>query len=302
MGLAYIYNRFTIPSYYVSSTLLIKENTRNPWSSEGERFINNDMFYQTQSIENEMTILKSSPIIEQTVKNLDLEVTYFEYSDYQYYNAYKSVPFKVFIFKDHPQLIETVFDININPDGSFQIKLNKQDATLYNYNTNQVLEIKEEHELTLKGSIGQVVETADFKFLITINDNEDILQLDGRNFAFKMTTMWGLTKMFKGALEYSVPNKEATVVQISMTTSSVKLAQDIINELMKVYISSKLEEKNHLANITIDYIEKQLAEVSTSLNSTEDNLKRFKSANRAMNVDEQASRLSEQQLNLSTIS
>lgn len=40
------------------------------------------------------------------------------------------------------------------------------------------------------------------------------------------------------------------------------------------------------------------AEVSTSLNSTEDNLKRFKSVNRAMMFDEQASRLSDQQLNL----
>jgi capsular exopolysaccharide synthesis family protein len=298
LGLAYVYNRFTIPSYYVSSTLLLKQNTRNPWASEGERFINNDLLYQTQSIENEMTIIKSSPIIEQMVKNLDLEVTYFEYVDYQYYIAYKSVPFKVFIFKDHPQLIETLFDIVVNADGSFKIVLNKQNATVYNYNTNQILEVKEEHELSLNGSIGEILETSDFKLLITINDNENLQQLEGRNFAFKLTTMEELTKQFKSALEYSVPNKDATVVQIGMTTSSVKLAQDVINELMRVYISSKLDEKNHLANITIDYIEKQLAEVSTSLNSTEDNLKRFKSANRAMNVDEQASRLSEQQLNL----
>jgi uncharacterized protein involved in exopolysaccharide biosynthesis len=45
-------------------------------------------------------------------------------------------------------------------------------------------------------------------------------------------------------------------------------------------------------------LKKQLEEVTSSLTSTEDNLKRFKAQNRAMNVDEQASRLSEQQLNL----
>lgn len=298
MGLAYIYNRFTIPSYYVSSTLLLKENTRNPWSSEGDRFINNDMLYQTQSIENEMTILKSSPIIEQMVKNLDLEVTYYEYLDYQYHNAYKMVPFKVFIFKDHPQLIESVFDIIFEADGSFQIILKKQEVTVFNYTTNQKIETREEHEMVLKGNIGEIIETQDIKLLITLNERENLLQHEGRNFAFKLTTLWGLSKQFKNALEYTVPNKDATVVQIGMTTSSVKLAQDVINELMRVYIDSKLEEKNHLANITIDYIENQLAEVSTSLNSTEDNLKRFKSANRAMNVDEQASRLSDQQLNL----
>jgi len=200
MGLAYIYNRFTIPSYYVSSTLLLKENTRNPWSSEGDRFINNDMLYQTQSIENEMTILKSSPIIEQMVKNLDLEVTYYEYLDYQYHNAYKMVPFKVFIFKDHPQLIESVFDIIFDADGSFQIMLKKQEVTVFNYTTNQKIETREENEIVLKGNIGEILETQDIKLLITLNERENLLQHEGRNFAFKLNTLWGLSKKFKKAL------------------------------------------------------------------------------------------------------
>lgn len=78
MSVAYVYNRFTIPSFlFCFLNITIKTKYRNPWSSEGERFINNDMLYQTQSIENEMTIIKSSPIMEQMIKNLDLEVTYF---------------------------------------------------------------------------------------------------------------------------------------------------------------------------------------------------------------------------------
>lgn len=129
----------------------------------------------------------------------------FEFADYQYYNAYKSVPFKVFIFKNHPQLIETMFDIVINADGNFQVVLKKQNATVYNYNTNQIIEEKEEYTLTLKGSIGEILESPDFKLLITINDNEDLLQLEGRNFAFKLTSLWSLSKQFKSAIEYSVP-------------------------------------------------------------------------------------------------
>jgi tyrosine-protein kinase Etk/Wzc len=282
----------------VSSTLLIKEDSRNSGNNYGPNFINNDLLAGTQNLQNELQILQSFPIIEQTVKNLDLEVAYYEYWDYQYYNAYKTAPFKVFVFKEHAQLIETVFDIIFNSDGSYQIVIKKQDATVYNYETGQKIDVREKLEISLKGNIGEILETPDLKLLVTLNDTENLLWHEGRNFAFKLTTIWGLTNQFKYGLEFNIPDKLATMIQIGYTTSSVKLGQDVINELMRVYVSSKMEEKNHLANITIDYIEKQLEEVTSSLTFTEDNLKRFKSSNRAMNVDEQASRLSQQQLEL----
>lgn len=298
LGIAYVFNRFTIPTYYVSSTLLLKEDIQNYKSSSGPSFINNDLLNTTQNLQNELTILKSFPLIEQTVKNLDLEVSYFEYIDYIKYNAYNWTPFKVVIFKDHPQLVGTTFDISFNSDGSYIIKVENQDATIFDYNTNQKLGVKENLELSLKGNIGEILETSDLKLLVTLTDEDSLLMHETRNFAFKLETVWGLTNYFKNTINFKIPDLSATVIEIGMETSSVKLGQDVINELMRVYTESKLEEKNHLANVTIDYIDKQLDEVSSSLNSTEDNLKNFKSVNRAMDVDEQASRLSEQQLEL----
>ena len=298
VGIAYVVNRYTIPSWYVSSTLLIKEDSRNRWNNNGPNFINNDLLSGTRNLQNELQILQSIPLIEQTVKNLDLEVAYYEYWDFLYYSAYKTAPFKVFIFKEHPQLIETLFDITFNSDGSYQVEIKKQDGTVYNYETGQKIDVREKLETSLKGNIGEILETPDLKLLITLNDKENLLWHEGRNFAFKLTTIGSLINQYKYGLEFNVPDKLATMIQIGFKTSSVRLGQDVINELMEVYVSSKLEEKNHLANVTIDYIEKQLEEVTSSLNFTEDNLKRFKSSNRAMNVDEQASRLSEQQIEL----
>jgi capsular exopolysaccharide synthesis family protein len=298
VAIAYVYNRYSVPYYYVSSTLLLKEDSKNKWSNSGTRFINDDLLAQTQNLQNELMILQSYPLIEQMVKNLDLEVAYYEYWDYQYYNAYKTAPFKVFVFKEHTQLIETMFDISFNSDGSYQIVIKKQDATVYNYETGKKIDVREKLETSLKGNIGEILETPDIKLLITLNDKENLLWHEGRNFAFKLTTIWTLTNQFKYGLEFKIPDKLATMIEIGLKTSSVILAQDVINELMQVYVTAKLEEKNHLANVTIDYIEKQLEEVTSSLTYTEDNLKRFKAVNRAMNVDEQASRLSDQQLQL----
>ena len=74
VGIAYVVNRYTIPSWYVSSTLLIKEDSRNRWNNNGPNFINNDLLSGTRNLQNELQILQSIPLIEQTVKNLDLEI------------------------------------------------------------------------------------------------------------------------------------------------------------------------------------------------------------------------------------
>ena len=298
VGIAYIFNRYKIPSYKVSSTLLIKEDSKSSGSNDIRRFINSNLFAGTQNLQNELMIMKSYPTIEQTVKNLDLEVAYYEYKDYQYHNAYKVAPFKVFIFKEHPQLVDVKFDVIFNSDGSYAIKVKKQDATIYSYNLNQKIGERKKLELNLKGNVGNILETADLKLLLTMNDEGNLLMLEERNFAFKLATVQGLANQFKGSLEFTIPNKLATAIVISTKTSSVNQGHDVLNELMRVYTASKLDEKNHLANITIDYIEKQLNEVSSSLILTGDNLQKFMSVNKAMNVDVQAISLSEQQLEL----
>ena len=67
---------------------------------------------------------------------------------------------------------------------------------------------------------------------------------------------------------------------------------------MQVYSQRNLDRKNHIAKITIDYIEKQLSEISDSLSMTEDNLQRFRSSNQLLNVSQQAEGISVQYMNL----
>ena len=56
--------------------------------------------------------------------------------------------------------------------------------------------------------------------------------------------------------------------------------------------------KNHIATVTIDYIEKQLNEISDSLSQTEDNLQSFRSSNQLLNITEQATGISAQYMDL----
>jgi capsular exopolysaccharide synthesis family protein len=169
---------------------------------------------------------------------------------------------------------------------------------VYNYNTGQIIRTREGLDLDIKGNLGQIVETEDFKFLITINDNDSLLLKNNIYYAFKLSTNKQIVNQLKEKLNFYIPNEMATINEIGMEVNSVQLGIDIINELIQVYSESNLEKKNHLANMTLKYIDEQLDEISASLNLTENNLQQFMAQNKMMNVDEQSTRLSQQRLNL----
>jgi len=102
----------------------------------------------------------------------------------------------------------------------------------------------------------------------------------------------------KNNLEFTVVDRMATVIGISLKSESLEKGIDIINELMNVYSDQNLARKNHIASITIDYIERQLDEISDSLSLTEDNLQQFRSSNQLLNISDQATGISEQYMDL----
>jgi len=99
-------------------------------------------------------------------------------------------------------------------------------------------------------------------------------------------------------LEYTVVDKMATVIEISYKSTSIKKGKDIVNTIMKAYSQQNLDQKNHIADVTIEYIEKQLNEISDSLNITEENLQHFLSSKHIVNVAEQGNTITTQYLDL----
>ncbi len=88
------------------------------------------------------------------------------------------------------------------------------------------------------------------------------------------------------------------MVEIVLKSESIRKGTDIVNELMSVYSEQNLNRKNHTAGVTIQYIEKQLDEISDSLSLTEDNLQNFRSSNQLLDVEGQATGLSAQYMSL----
>jgi len=292
---AFFVNRYSIPIYSISSSILIKGNPARQTGDESD-FLYSNLISGNQNFQNELWILKSYPIVEKTVRNMDLTVTYYSKGRFNYYEAYNSAPFKVSYLSTHSQPISLVFDIIFTTDSSFTITAYAKQAAFYNYETNEITHRREKWSFTHSGKFGELIETPDLSFIVEPHETNRVVT--NSEYGFKFSTIQALSGGIKGRLGFAVVDRQATVIRISLTSESPTKGVDILDQLMTVYSAQNLERKNHLAIITIDYIEKQLSEISDSLSMTEDNLQQFLSSNQLINISDQATVLTAQYMEL----
>ena len=127
--------------------------------------------------------------------------------------------------------------------------------------------------------------------------SEPILR-DEYIYAFDFASISSKTDQLRGQLDFQIVDQDATVIEIGLKTTSVNEGLDIVNGLMDVYSTQNLNRKNHIADVTIDYIERQLGEISDSLSRAEDNLQRFRSSRQVLDMTDQATGMSAQYMSL----
>jgi tyrosine-protein kinase Etk/Wzc len=297
IGIALLVNRFMIPEYKISSSILIKED-KGKQSGNVNEFINSSLFGINQNFQNELWVLKSSPVIEQTIRNLDLTVDYFRKEGFQNLDSYNHMPFRILLLQNHVQPVNVRFNISIQDRVNFHILAEAKEISLVNFKTGEILDQKKDWKFDHYGKFGKLIETPDLAFIVQLDTTKKYYYKDDFVYSFVLTDAVTLANNLKKQFEFKVIDKMATVIEISFKSTSVGKGKDIVNELMNVYSQQNLERKNHIAGITIDYIEKQLGEISDSLSLTEDNLQRFRSSNQLLNVTEQATGISAQYMDL----
>jgi len=298
IGFAFLINRYSNPVYSVASSILIKEDNKQGGGDVND-FLNSSLFGKNQNFQNELWVIKSTPIIEKTVRNLDLVVTYFRKGKFSYYDAYQNVPFQISYLSNHAQPIFVRFNISFLDKEYFQIKAESKSTDFYNFTTEKVAHHKDNWAFVRNAKFGDLIETPDLAFIVEPTDStQGGLNLTGSIYGFDFKPVRSLTGIIRGGLDFNVIDKLATVIKINLRSESLGKGVDVVNELMRVYSEQNLERKNHTATVTIEYIEKQLNEISDSLSQAEDNLQRFRSSNQLLNITDQATGISGQYMDL----
>ena len=295
--LAFLVNRFAIPRYRVISSLMIIED-HGPKTANVNEYIDNEMFGLNQGFQNEQYILRSTPIVEQTVKNLDLTVNYYLKTGFRYMEAYKQLPIHVLTLKNHVQPVFVKFQVSIHNNREYTIKAESKKADFVNLYSGQNGFHKENWVFEYSGKFGNLVENQDLAFVVQLDTNVRTYIKDEYLYYFDFKSVASTTDLLKSQLDFRVTDREATIIEIGLETTSSQKGLDVVNEMMDVYSTQNVNRKNHIAEVTIEYIERQLGEISDSLSQTEDNLQQFRSSRQLLNVNDQASGMSEQYMTL----
>ncbi len=296
--IAALVNRYLTPLYKVSSSILIKEDNKQLQRPEVNNYLNSSLFVTNQNFQNELWILKSSPVLERTIKNLGLQVSYYRKEGFRYIDAYKNAPFHILLLQDHIQPVGVKFYITFQSGEYYYVRAESTNALFYDFGLSKVIGKKENWSFQKNGKFGDLIETPDLAFIVELDTVNQPFSKEASWYGFEFSDINSLKEDFKKRLQFSVIDKQATVVKISLKSESINEGIDVVNELMNVYSGQNLDRKNHIATITIDYIEKQLNEISDSLSQTENNLQRFRSSNQLLNINDQATGISAQYMTL----
>ncbi len=294
---AWLINLFWVPKFQISSSLLLTEDTRNTDRNTNE-YLQSDLVQVNQNLQNELWILKSAPIIEQTVMNLNLIVNYTKKSGVRYHDIYDEVPFKIELLPGHVQPIDTKFNITLWGNSSIEISAKGKNIKITDPYSDGPADIKKNWKFKRFCRSGELIKTSDLAFRVTLDPNKKQRIIKNTRYNFSFSESAKVAERIDKNLTLKIVDENSTIIKIQYQTLSIKKGKDIVNELINVYSQQKLDIKNQMANTTINYINKQLTEISDSLFNSEDSLQRFRSYHQILDITEQTGDLTSEYMNL----
>lgn len=91
---AWVYLHFQTPVYQVSASIMIKNDKKNGGGNTAdlESLGLGGVITSTQSIDNEIEVLRSKTILKEVVNNLELYITYYDEDEFPKRNCIKPLP------------------------------------------------------------------------------------------------------------------------------------------------------------------------------------------------------------------
>jgi len=279
----YIYKSAS-PLYSNNSLMLIAEE-RTGRQNRGD-LLQFEMFNIESTIEDELGIIQSFPIINKTIRQLDLTTSYYKSSGLTTIDIYKNNPFIVLSDPKISQVVNLDFTVEILSNNKFRIST-RSDRKVYLYNlaNNEVTGELENVNFSGEYKFGDEIILKDTKFKLLLNGNFAIDKLLEEKYYFKFNNLEQLTYQYQEALSVERTSIQSSLVNLEIKNANPVLATNFLNKLTEVYLNQNLEKKNIIATRTIEFIDDQIAEVADSLYFTADMLKDFRTQNKVMDIN-----------------
>ena len=264
---AWVYLHFQTPVYQVSASIMIKDDKKGGGggsTSDLENLGIGGMITSTQSIDNEIEVLRSKTILKEVVNNLELYITYYDEDEFPKKELYKTSPIIVNLTAQEADNLPGVamIDMKLTQEGGLDVNLK---VGLNEYN---------KHFDKLPAVLPTDVGTFGFALKDSLSNGKIEGQNVTRNISAIVSQPFGVAKGYQWALSIVPTSKATSVAVVSLMNTNIQRAQDFINKLMEMY--NRNTNKNEVAEKTREFINERIQIIDEELGSTEDKLEAFK--------------------------
>ncbi|NML55988.1 GumC family protein [Chryseobacterium cheonjiense] len=275
--IGYIALKFMVPIYNVQSTVLIKDakNSSSPVNNELGLLPDLTSFggLKTNSIANEIEILKSKKMMREVVINKNLQTNVIAKGKITAVELYKDTsPIQVKIISEKQ---------NNAPVNIINLKIEGEKLILFSD------ELKKEIITTYGKTIG-----LPFANIIIIKNPQfnplSVKGIDTKNLELQISSLENAVNSLQAALNVSLLSKDATVLNMEFKYPQISKAEDILNNLVTVYNNDAILDKNIESEKTLDFIEDRIKKLSGELGEVENQKENFKSKNNLTDLETEA--------------
>lgn len=266
--LAYVQLRYSTPVFSVSGKILVKNP--NPYANNGDKF--DDIFMMQQSgnrnLNDEMEIIRSRYMAQRVVSALKLQLMYYNKGKIRSSLIHPlEVPFNFEIISLRDSLRGFSWPIFILNEREYQI--GEKSKPIY---------------------FGQVIDRPEGIFRISRN-NISYKMFASNQFIVNWLPAASRAGGIGGGLRVAQAVDLSSVLQLTYETENPRLGKDIVDQYMREYQQSSLEDKRQIAVSTLSFIEDQLVTVKQDLGSVERNLQNYREQNDVFNTEAQTQRV-----------
>ncbi|MFR9597420.1 MAG: Wzz/FepE/Etk N-terminal domain-containing protein, partial [Rikenellaceae bacterium] len=269
MAIGVMYVRSTQKIYSRTATILIKDDKSGGGLSEAAAF--QDMFsFGSNSVNNEIGILKSRSLMMKVVEQLRLENNYQIESGFKLNDLYTSSPIAVEYVDDIAQKGVFSLEVILMQDNQIVLKSEVEEVDSKG-------DIKKKEVIT-KGVLNEDITTPNgvIRIAPTFFNSEEYI---GKSIFVTKGNVKEVAKAYGANLSISAPDKTSTLVDISITDVNTQRAEDVINTLISVYETSAIEDKNLILSNTLDFIKEKVKLLENDLKLIDTDIEDYKKKN-----------------------
>jgi tyrosine-protein kinase Etk/Wzc len=301
---AVLYLKYAAPTHRITSSVLLRLENANVGRGGGNDLMRAfDIIMHDKTLQNEVYFMQSLPLIREVVGEMDIRTYYYSKESivprnmsFTYKNLYRSTPFWIIPTENHVQPVGINFHIRIIDEETFQISASGE-AAIMNFSNERIVARDREFKLNGTYRFGSVVGNDMASFTVILNSSYNPEVHEDKDFFFRFNNLDWLASSFKGSLSVETRSIESSLAELTVKAENQELGLDFLTALIDKYIEANMEEANFLANNTIAHIERQLANVSNELASSEEQLQNLRANQSVMNVDARAQNLDERLVN-----